>query len=374
MAIKMATRMAKMKNRLLLSQILFHSFSLSLSLSLLLSLSGIALPATASAQVPSHAPTTIARATAPKQQAKGPALVAVGKPVVRVNGSVLTDTDLVREEYSIFPYARQHNGAIPPELEPQVRGGALKMIIFEELVYQEALHRKVTIPAAKLQRAEADFQKQFESPDEFKALLQSEFHGSRQALREKIQRSLLIEAFLKNEVENKGAVTPAEVRAYFDKNPGKFKVPESFTFQTISFLPPDKATPEQLKDGKRRAEEALRQAKATKTLEQFGLLAEKVSEDDYRVMMGEHKPVSRDQLAPQVLKALLAMKPGDVSDLIQMDQAYTIVRLKEHTAAGRVKFADVKAQIQKDLQLNKTNQIRAALDKKLKQNAKIEEL
>lgn len=69
----------------------------------------------ASAQVASHAPTSIAKATAPKPQAKAPAPVAVGKPVVRINGRVLTDTDLLREEYSIFPYARQHNGAIPPE-------------------------------------------------------------------------------------------------------------------------------------------------------------------------------------------------------------------------------------------------------------------
>ena len=57
-----------------------------------------------------------------------------------------------------------------------------------------------------------------------------------------------------------------------------------------------------------------------------------------------------------------------------MDQAYTIIRLKEHTPAGKVKFESVQAQIQKDLQMTKTNQLRAALDKKLRQNAKIEEL
>ena len=34
-----------------------------------------------------------------------------GKPVARVNGAVLTDGDLLREEYTIFPYARQHNGS-----------------------------------------------------------------------------------------------------------------------------------------------------------------------------------------------------------------------------------------------------------------------
>ena len=43
------------------------------------------------------------------------------------------------------------------------------------------------------------------------------------------------------------------------------------------------------------------------------------------------------------------MKPGDVSDLIQLDQAYTIVRLNEHQAAGETKFADVKAMLEKEL-------------------------
>jgi len=90
--------------------------------------------------------------------------------------------------------------------------------------------------------------------------------------------------------------------------------------------------------------------------------------------MGQHKPVPADQLAPQVLQALSGMKAGDVSDVIQIEQAYTIVRLDEHTPAGKAKFEDVKAKLQKELQLAKSNQLRATLDKKLRQNAKIEEL
>jgi peptidyl-prolyl cis-trans isomerase SurA len=46
-----------------------------------------------------------------------------------------------------------------------------------------------------------------------------------------------------------------------------------------------------LKEGASGLSEALRQAKATKTAEEFGLLAEKISDDDYRVMMGQHKPM-----------------------------------------------------------------------------------
>ena len=290
-----------------------------------------------------------------------------------MNNAVLTDADLVREEYAIFPYARQHNG-IPKEFEKQIRDGALKMIIFEELVYQQALREKVTVSAAKLQHAEAEFRKQFPTPEQYNTFLQSDFNGSHQLLQQKIQRSLLIEAYLKTTVDDKSVISTAQVRAFYDKNPARFHHPETFTFQTISILPPANATAPQLKEARTRAESALRQAKATKTAEQFGLLAEKISDDDYRVMMGQHKPMPVDEMAPQVVKALQAMHPNDMSDLIQVEQAYTIVRLQAHTAAGQAKFEDVKAQLQKELQEKKRNQLRASLDQKLRKNAKIEEL
>lgn len=325
--------------------------------------------AAAGAQVTSHKPTVFSQSPAQSAPAQRPG----DKPVARVNGAVLTTADLVREEYTIFPYARQHNG-IPKEFEKQIHDGALKMIIFEELVYQEALRRQMTVPAAKMQRAEADFRKQFATPDEFNALLQNEFNGSQQLLQEKIRRSLLIEALLKTEVENKSSVSPAEVKAYYDKNPARFHHPETYTFQTISVLPPAKATADQLNEAHKRIDTALRQAKATKTSVEFGLLAEKLSDDDYRVVMGQHKPVPASELAPQVVKALKAMHPGEVSEAIQIDQAYTIVRLQEHSPEGQTSFEQVKAQLGKELQQARREQLRVALDQKLRQNAKVEEM
>jgi len=322
-----------------------------------------------SAQVTSHKPTLFKNApTAAGPQNSAQVVVA------RVNGSALTSADLVREEYAIFPYAKQHGGGIPKEFEKQIRDGALKMIIFEELVYQEALRRKMAIPPARMQRAEADFRKQFATPEEFNKFLQSEFGGSRQRLEEKIKRSLSIEALLKTEVEEKCNLTASEVRAFYDKNPAKFQHAESYTFQSISVLPPQNATAAQLKEGLARAQNALKQAKATKTAEEIGLLAEKISDDDYRVMMGQHKPMPVEQMAPQAIKALSAMKPNDVSELIQIDTAYTIVRLQEHTPAGQKKIEEVKAELAKDLKEGKRNKLRMALDAKLRQKAKIEEL
>ncbi len=326
-------------------------------------------PMTAQQLAVSHTPSTVV-----KQQPPGTLVQPTGKPVAKVNGAVLTDRDLLREEYSIFPYARQHNGQVPAEMEPQIRQGAMQMIIFEELVYQEAVRRQMTVPPAKLKTAETTFRGQFSSPQEYQQFLNSEFQGSQKALNDKIQRSLLIDAMLKAEVNDKSTVSLAEVKAYYDKNPARFEYPEAFAVQTISFLPPQKPTPDALKEQRKRAEDGLKQAKATKNYEQFGALAEKISEDDYRVMMGDHKAVDRAKLAPQVVQALLAMKAGDVSGILQVDQVFTIIRLNQHVLAGKRTFADVKVSLQKELQQKKLNEVRAALDKRLRKTAKVEEL
>jgi peptidyl-prolyl cis-trans isomerase SurA len=324
----------------------------------------------AGAQVSSHAPTVITKA---QPQPNFAMQSGADKPVARVNSSVLTNADLIREEYAIFPYAKQHEG-IPKEFEKQIRDGALKMMIFEELVYQESLRRHMVIPAAKMQHAEVEFRKQFATPEEYNTFLQVDFRGSHQQLQEKIRRSLLIEAFLKAEVEDKCEITPAQIRAFYGQNSARFHHSETFTLQTISVMPPANATAAQLKEARARADKALQQAKATKTAEQFGLLAEKISEDDYHVMMGQHKPMAAEEIAPPVLKVLRSMHPNDVSDLIQVDQIYTIVRLQVHTQAGQTPYEEVRPKLKTELQQSKRNQLRSALDQKLRQNAKIEEM
>jgi len=324
----------------------------------------------ATAQVSSHAPTGAAKPATPAAPTDS-AFQVSDKPVARVNGATLTDRDLLREMLQIFPYATTHGG-FPKAQEASIRQGALQMIIFEELVYQEARRNKLLVPVQQMKQAEAEFKKQFHSQQEYQQYLKAEMGGSEQAVRDKIKRSLLIEQVLKTEVENKSAVSLAEARAYYGKNPAKFQVPETFTFQSISVLPPQKPTAEQKQEALRRANDELKQAKAAKSFQDFGMLAEKVSEDDFRVNMGDHKAVEKDKLPPQVVKALLAMKPGQVSDVIQIEQAYTIIRLNAHTPAGKRSFDEVKSGLRTELQKSKYEQLRVGLDKRLRANAKVE--
>jgi parvulin-like peptidyl-prolyl isomerase len=322
--------------------------------------------------VSSHAPTAVRSAvTAAAAPAGG--VQVTDKPVVRVNGAALTDRDLVREMFALFPYAKLHNG-FPKEQEPEIRRGALEMIVFEELVYQQAVQRKMTIAPARLDREESKFRREFSSQAEFNQYIASEMEGDKTKLRKQIKRSLLIEAMLRTEVEVKSAVTVSEARAYYDTHPKLFEHGEDFSIQTISIIPPATANPETLKEVRQRAENVLQQAKATKSYKEFGVLAEQVSDDDFHVSMGDHKSTESDKLPPEVLKTARAMHPGQVSGLLQLGNAFTIFRLNSHVMPGKVSFEEVRKELTTNMQKEKYEKLRVALGKRLRQNAKIEKL
>ena len=72
-------------------------------------------------------------------------------------------------------------------MEPNIRKGALQMIEFEELVYQEALRRKMTVPPAQMERAWAEFRKEFPTQEAYRQFLKAEVNGSEQVARTRIR-------------------------------------------------------------------------------------------------------------------------------------------------------------------------------------------
>ena len=216
------------------------------------------------------------------------------KPAVRVNGAVLTDADVVREMYTIFPYASQHGG-FPTAMEADIRKGAIEMIVFEELLYQEAKRLKVPIAPERLSKAETEFRQELGS-SAYEQFFRTECQGSKQVLREKIRRSLLIEKMLKTEVEQKSVITAVAAKEYYDKNAKQFEKSESVRIQTISIIPPQNNGALD-KEARKRAEEAYKLAMATKSYQDFGLLAEKLSDDDWHVNMGDRKFIEVSSLS-----------------------------------------------------------------------------
>jgi len=315
----------------------------------------------------SHQPTAVPATS-------GTVLTANDRPVARINGTILTDRDLLRQMNSDFPYARQHGGQFPKMMEADIRRNALDKIEFEELVYQEALRRKLMVPSAKLTRAMEDFKAQFATENDFQNYLKVEHQGSLKDLKRKVTRAILIDELLTAQMAPAKKLTDVQVRTFYAKNPDRFRKPESVSIQTISFVIPDNATAKQKEDVSKRAHEALQQAKAAKNYEEFGLLAEKVSEDDWRVMMGDHKTVHRGRMPPPVEKVVFSMKAGEVSDIIETENSFCIARVNARDESKLVPFEQVRTKLKRDLEAMQAGKLRKDLEDRLRKNGKIEEL
>ena len=301
-------------------------------------------------------------------------LTPTGKPVARVNGIVLTDRDLLREMMTIFPYARQHGGKFPQSMEADIRRGALDMLEFEELVYQDAVRRNFKVSSARLELAAKKLREQFDSPGEYRSYLKSEYHGSNAFLRAKIRRSLMIDDLLQLEVSQKAKVREQEVQSFYEKNPARFYSPETVSVQTISLVIPDHAAPQQEREARKRADDVLRQAKATKSYEEFGMLAEKSSEDDWRVMMGDHNFITREQMPPEAAKVAFTLKPGQISELIRAENSWCILRVNGHHDPQQSSLEQVRSSLKQELEANKIETLRRTLHQRLRKTARVEEL
>jgi peptidyl-prolyl cis-trans isomerase C len=333
----------------------------------------VTLAAGLSAQVASHAPTSVASKTN-STVVYGTLDAPTGKPVVKVNGAALDDRDLTREMMNVFPYAKQHGGKFPKEAEPDIRKKALRNIELEELAYQQAKKSGMTVSQAKLDKAVKDFKTQFDGEAQFQQYLKAEQNGSMQVLRAKIQRAILIDENLKAEIDNKAKMTDAQLRDFYQKNPDRFRKPDSVSIQTITVAYGDNPSVADKKKARQRADDAWKEAKATKDYEGFGMLAEKVSMDDWRVMMGDHKWLHRGRMPKQVEAVVFKMKAGRVSDVIDTGDSFCIVRVNGIEPSHIVPFDEIKAELKKDLEQQKADELRASYEARLRRNASIQEL
>ena len=234
-----------------------------------------------------------------KPAAPAVAPAALSAPVVppstviaQINGVKLTQADLATQEEVYFPYARMHGGKIPAGAEKDIREMAMNKLVLDELCYQEARRRHYAASEAELQKGLKEIRSRFDTTAAYKAAIAKKY-GSEAGLLRNARRTVMIRQLWDAEVKRKSVVTPIELRSYYDKNRAKFVQPESVSLQTISIAIPKEATDPQKLEARRRAEAVLAKAKATKNYEEFGVLAERESEDDWRVMMGDHKWVHR---------------------------------------------------------------------------------
>lgn len=143
--------------------------------------------------------------------------------------------------------------------------------------------------------------------------------------------------------------TQEDFQAYYEANPDSFREREQFKFRHIFFKTIDEP-PEKQEEALRRAKEALERLKAG---EDFAEIANEYSDSGKKgsvvgpFYLDEKDPQKR--INPRIQEAVLALDPGQFSDVVPTKYGYEILRLEEYVKPASKPLARVRSSIERAL-------------------------
>ncbi len=239
------------------------------------------------------------------------------------------------------------------EASPGARN-TLQQLVQEALIMQYAKNNNITVTDDEIGKREDDLKANFPSgswDEMLKARGLSE-DDVKQALREQI--------ILDKALEKRVTITPAQVKAYFDKNHAAFDKPEQIKARHI--LVKDLPTAEKVEA-------------ALKAGQPFDAVAKQYSTDPgSKDKGGELGFFRRGQMVPAFDKAAFTMKPGDTSPPVKSPFGYHIIQVEAVQPGVKATLANSTPRITEMLRQQQEAPLIQPFLQGLQQSAKIEVL
>lgn len=295
-------------------------------------------------------------AMAAPQQAPAVAAKPLPDPVARVNGAPIAAADLQKAYKALS--ARQGGAPVPAGKEQEARTFVLDQLIAGELMYQLAQKTPVTDLDKKVDEAVGRLKGRFKTEDEFRTGLAQQ-DMSEKDLRELIRRNVVIENHIEQTIAAKVKISEQEAKAFYDNNPETFTMPEQVRASHILIMVDQKAAEADKQKARAKADELLKQVKAGAD---FAQLAKDNSGCPSSKQGGDLGFFGKGQMVKPFEDAAWALKPGEVSGVVETQFGYHIIKLTEKRAKDKMPFDALKARIEESLKQRKVGeQVTAAL-------------
>jgi peptidyl-prolyl cis-trans isomerase C len=284
--------------------------------------------------------------------------------VARVNGQPVTKADFDRMIKNMELGAGQ---PVPAERRDEIFRRALDQLVTYTLLSQETKSRNITVSDADVDARVRQMQGKFPDEGLFKKAL-AERGLTVERLRADARIDMVISKMMESEVAGLTPPTDAQVREFYDKNPDKFKQ-ETVRASHILMPTDPKGDDASKKKVRAQADAVLKQAKGGAD---FGELARQHSKDGSAQQGGDLNYFGRGQMVPAFEQAAFALKPGEISDIVETQFGFHIIKVTDKRDA--VPFEEVNQGIRQFLTEQGKQQRADAFIETLKKKAKIEVL
>jgi peptidyl-prolyl cis-trans isomerase C len=308
--------------------------------------------------------------TAAKEPNK-PAETAVDSVAVTVNGVDIKESQI---DAQLAPQLKKMAAQLPPtfieQYKKQLRQQALEGMTVEQLLDEKVKEKNIVITDANadehLEKAAAQ---QNLSLSDIKEMMEARGQNFDE-VKQRIKKGMAYQKLMEDLWAGKINVTEDDAQKYYSENKTKFEMPEQVRASHILIMPDPNADPNEAKvKAKAKAEDLLKQVQGGAD---FAELAKTNSGDTYSAVKGGDLGFfGKGQMVPAFETAAFALKPGQVSDVVETQFGYHIIKLTDHKDANTMPFEQAKDDIVKMLTQSKQADFAGRYIAALKADAKI---
>jgi peptidyl-prolyl cis-trans isomerase C len=287
--------------------------------------------------------------------------------VAIVNGTEVPLDDFYRELLRLERLVLNTGRPLTCPQITRLRTEVAEGLVRRELLYEESKTR-VKVTDAEINSELKKLKEQYPSEGDFSAALGS-MKISQASLRAQVERALSIQKMIDTQFASKATVDDKDVWSYYDKNRASFRQPEQVRASQI-LIKTEPGWDEAKKAAARKKIDDIR-AKL-KQGQDFESLARTYSEDPSGAKGGDLGYIRTGQVLKPFEEALFALKPGEISDVVETNVGFHIIKASDRKPETTIPFEKVKDQLRTALKQEKGQQEANAYIAKVREKAKVE--
>jgi peptidyl-prolyl cis-trans isomerase C len=290
------------------------------------------------------------------------------KNAATVNGETISYKDFSLELEIYTRRMAQQGRTIPDQFLPQIRSQLIDEMINALLLVQSSKKEGISVKKEDVEKEMDAVKARYPDPKAFQQILDNMKLNEAQ-LKEKLTQNMMVRAFLDKKITSKINVSEADAKAFYDSNPSYFQRPEQVRARHILKRVEEGATEKQKAEARKALEKIKKKILAG---EDFAELAKEHSDGPTKVSGGDLGYFAKGKMVKPFAEAAFALKPNEVSDIVETKFGYHIIKVLDHRDAETMPFEDAKKKIQDNLKSQKANEQVKEYLAELRKKAKIE--
>jgi len=287
-----------------------------------------------------------------------------------VNGVAITKVDFDRKLHQVKQHMLRQEQQISDDRLAKMKTDILETMINEELLFQESQKKGITVEPEAIATDLKRIKKGFATDADFKKLI-AESGLTEAELQSDIERGHVINKLIDNQIAALVVIPDQEIRTFYDTHPNSFKKPEQVRASHILIKVDSKGEPS-VKDEKKAKLQKIQ--KRLKGGEDFVVLAKEFSECPSNVKGGDLGYFGRGNMVKPFEDAAFALKTGEVSDIVETQFGYHLIKVVDKKPESVMSYEDVKDKIGQYLKQEKTGKELKGYIDKLRKKAVIERI